>query len=157
MELKVEKIDFQKIIDETFNDLSFLTGAQQVTKKITISVEEFHSDPWRIGEIFRNLLSNSIKYRKLGHPETCITCSIETTNGHCSIIFQDDGIGIDKVSLEKIFEMFYRASDQSDGSGLGLYIVKNAVDKLRGKIWVESELGEGTIFKINLPNHRLSK
>ena len=157
MDLKVEKIDFQKIIDETFNDLSFLTGAEQVTRKVNISGKAFYSDRWRIGEIFRNLISNSIKYRKLDKPETYITCSIDTTDTQCSIFFQDDGIGIDKVSLEKIFEMFYRASDQSDGSGLGLYIVKNAVDKLGGKIWVESELERGTVFKIDLPNQRLSK
>jgi signal transduction histidine kinase len=53
--------------------------------------------------------------------------------------------------------MFYRASDQSEGSGLGLYIVKNAVEKLGGKVRVESELGRGTTFKITLPNRRPSK
>ena len=157
MDLKVEEIDFQKIIDETFNDLSFLAGAEQVTRKLSISGKGFYSDRWRIDEVFRNLISNSIKYRKLDSPETRITCSIDTTDTQCFIFFQDDGIGIDKVSMERIFEMFYRASDQSEGSGLGLYIVKNAVDKLGGKISVESELERGTTFKINLPNQCLSK
>jgi len=54
--------------------------------------------------------------------------------------------------VEHIFEMFYRASEQSEGSGLGLYIVKNAVDKMGGVVMVNSEVGEGTSFKIVLPN-----
>ncbi len=157
MDLMVENIDFQKIIDQTFNDLNYQKGVEKVEKSITISVNEFYSDPWRIAEIFRNLISNAIKYRKLDNPETFITISIESDGAHCSIAFQDNGIGIDKTSLEKIFEMFYRASDQSEGSGLGLYIVKNAVDKLGGKVKVESELGKGTTFKITLLNQRLSK
>ena len=157
MDLKVENVDFQKIIDQTFNDLNYLKGVEKVEKSITISADEFYSDPWRIAEIFRNLVSNAIKYRRLDNPETFITIAIALDKGECSIVFQDNGIGIDRVSLEKIFEMFYRASDQSEGSGLGLYIVKNAVDKLGGKVKVESELGKGTTFKITLPNQRLSK
>lgn len=157
MDLKVEHVDFQKIIEQTFNDLNYLKGVEKVERSITISDNEFHSDPWRIAEIFRNLVSNAIKYRRLDNPETFITIVIASDEGQCSIVFQDNGIGIDKVSLEKIFEMFYRASDQSEGSGLGLYIVKNAVDKLGGKVSVESELGRGTTFKITLPNQRLSK
>ena len=157
MELKVEQVDFQKIISQTFDDVSYLAGAQGVERKVSISTGEFYSDPWRIGEIFRNLVSNAIKYRKLGQSETSITISVEIRKDHCFISFEDGGIGIDELNLKKIFEMFYRASDQSDGSGLGLYIVKNAVEKLGGKISVDSELGKGTAFKINLPNQSLSK
>jgi signal transduction histidine kinase len=68
------------------------------------------------------------------------------------IIFADNGIGIDEPNLAKIFEMFYRATEQSDGSGIGLYIVKNAVDKLGGQINVSSKLRQGTRFNIVLPN-----
>ncbi len=157
MELKVELIDFQKIVDQAFNDLSYLNGAENIQKTISISGTDFHSDPWRIAEIFRNLVSNAIKYRKLESLKAVISIYIEADDAKCKIQFRDDGIGIDKVNLNKIFEMFYRASGQSDGSGLGLYIVKNAVDKLRGKVIVESELGGGTLFKITLPNERLSK
>jgi signal transduction histidine kinase len=77
---------------------------------------------------------------------------VRSDQKEAEIIFKDNGIGIDTENLNHIFEMFYRASEQSDGSGLGLYIVKNAVDKLGGTIQVESTLGEGTEFKITLPN-----
>jgi signal transduction histidine kinase len=66
--------------------------------------------------------------------------------------FSDNGIGIDPKSLTRIFEMFYRASGQSEGSGIGLYIVKNAIDKLGGHMQVESEMNKGTTFRITLPN-----
>ena len=71
---------------------------------------------------------------------------------YCDLNIDIDGIGIDDVSLAKIFEMFYRATEQSDGSGIGLYIVKNAVDKLGGQITVSSHVNQGTRFSIILPN-----
>ena len=69
-----------------------------------------------------------------------------------TVRFEDNGIGIENSLLPKICGMFFRATTEKDGSGLGLYIVKEAVDKLRGKIEISSELGEGTIFKLDLPN-----
>ena len=77
-------------------------------------------------------------------------------SGQAIIIFKDNGIGISQPNQYKIFDMFYRASVQSDGSGLGLYIVKNAVDKLGGTLAVSSELGKGTTFELKLPNHTLA-
>jgi PAS domain S-box-containing protein len=158
MELKIEQVDFHKIIDQTFNDLSYLKGAENVNKDVKIEARDFKSDPWRIGEIFRNLVSNAIKYRKLGADRTDIVIRIDQDDvGRCTIVFKDNGIGVSKENLDKIFEMFYRASAQSDGSGLGLYIVKNAIDKLGGTVTVESALGTGTTFKIILPNQHVPK
>ncbi len=158
MELKIEEVDFQKTIDQTFSGLNYLKGAEAVETEVNINVSAFYSDPWRIGEIFRNLISNAIKYRKIGSEKTYIGIHIEQGNrGQCNLTFRDNGIGISKDNLEKVFEMFYRASAQSDGSGLGLYIVRNAIDKLGGTIKVESEPGTGTTFKITLPNQRLVK
>ena len=68
------------------------------------------------------------------------------------ITIADNGIGIKEAYLEKIFEMFYRATQKSNGSGIGLYIVKEAVDKLNGTITVESTFGEGTTFKLMFPH-----
>jgi signal transduction histidine kinase len=64
----------------------------------------------------------------------------------------DNGIGIASEYQERIFELFFRATDVSEGTGLGLFIVKDTVEKLSGKIEVTSKLGEGTTFTINLPN-----
>jgi signal transduction histidine kinase len=67
--------------------------------------------------------------------------------------FHDNGIGIKKEYVKKVFDMFYRATEKSQGSGLGMYIVKQAVDKLKGSIKVKSTFGKGTTIKITLPNN----
>lgn len=66
----------------------------------------------------------------------------------------DNGIGIDNIYLSRIFDMFFRASENSQGSGLGLYITKQVVNKLKGTITVTSELKKGTSFFIYLPHLR---
>ncbi len=156
LELKVEKINLQELIDKTFADLNYLKGANEIVREITIDGKEFYSDPWRMGEIFRNLISNAIKYRDFTKTDSHIRISIKMASDRATILFEDNGIGISKVNLNKIFDMFYRASEQSDGSGLGLYIVKNAVDKLGGILKVTSEIGKGTSFELKLPNHTLA-
>ncbi|TAE48522.1 MAG: sensor histidine kinase [Cytophagales bacterium] len=68
------------------------------------------------------------------------------------ISFEDNGIGIKEEYIKKIFDMFFRATDKGEGSGLGLYIVKQTIEKLGGSIEVKSEYGEGTLMTIHLPN-----
>lgn len=152
LDLRIKPIDFKVLIDQTFTDLNYLKGADEILRSLTIEGTTFQSDRWRIGEIFRNLISNAIKYRNFQRQDPEIVIQIKTTEKRSFIKFADNGIGISAENQEKIFQMFYRASEQSDGSGLGLYIVKNAVDKLGGRLEVKSTLGEGTTFFIELPN-----
>jgi PAS domain S-box-containing protein len=156
MDVTTSQVDFEQIIDRTFKDLNYLQGAKDMERSVKISGIAFYSDPWRISEIFRNLISNAIKYRQLNIERPEIRIKIMIDQRRAEINFSDNGIGIDDVSLAKIFEMFYRATEQSDGSGIGLYIVKNAVDKLGGQINVSSQVNQGTRFSIILPN-RISK
>jgi PAS domain S-box-containing protein len=152
MEVSVRKVDFTKIIEETFNDLNYLEGAKEIKRIIKVEGIDFYSDPWRIAEILRNLISNAIKYRQLEQVAPEIGIKINIDHLRAEMVFADNGIGISEENLERIFEMFYRATEQSDGSGIGLYIVKNAIDKLGGQITVASRLGHGTRFAILLPN-----
>jgi PAS domain S-box-containing protein len=152
LDVIIEPINFQELIDQTFVDLSYLKGAEQIKRTIVVEGPSFFSDRWRIAEIFRNLVSNAIKYRDFDKTNPEIHVNVVIGNDRAVITFKDNGIGIEPHSLEKIFNMFFRASEQSDGSGLGLYIVKNAADKLRGAVQVASTLGEGTTFVVNLPN-----
>lgn len=153
VEINIQDIDFTHLIHQAFSDLSYLNGADTVVKTIHVEGAKFRSDPWRISEIFRNLVSNAIKYRKLTEPETHININIQVSSVMATIEFSDSGIGISEDNLPKIFEMFYRAAEQSEGSGIGLYIVKNAVDKLGGSLDVKSKAGEGTTFIVSLPNN----
>lgn len=111
------------------------------------------SDLTRIRIILNNLISNAIKYRRhhLEHSFIEIRIWVDSENAHIEI--EDNGEGIDQDKLGHIFEMFYRASERSEGSGLGLYIVKDVVEKLDGVIEVVSEKGAGTTFTVTLPNH----
>ena len=152
IDLTIAKVDFNFIIDQTFNDLNYLEGAKGISRMVKVEGIDFYSDPWRIAEILRNLISNAIKYRKLDQVASEIGVKISVDHLRAEIAFADNGIGIEEKNLAKVFEMFYRATEQSDGSGIGLYIVKNAVDKLGGQISVASRLGQGTRFSIILPN-----
>lgn len=152
MEVNTSKVDLQKIIEQTFTDLGYLEGARETRRVVRIDGIDFYSDQWRVSEIFRNLISNAIKYRRPDSDDSEIIIKINVDHLCADIIFADNGIGIRDSSLKRIFEMFYRATDQGDGSGIGLYIVKNAVEKLGGQIKVASKPGEGTRFHIILPN-----
>ena len=152
MEVNIGQVDLGKIIEQIFTELSYLDGAQQVRRTVKIDGIDFFSDHWRVSEIFRNLISNAIKYRRPNSDDSYIMIKITVDNLCADITFADNGIGIRDSSLKRIFEMFYRATDRGDGSGIGLYIVKNAVEKLGGQIKVASQPGEGTRFHIILPN-----
>ncbi|GCC51255.1 hypothetical protein SanaruYs_14760 [Chryseotalea sanaruensis] len=153
LDVSVARVNLEEVIAHTFSDLSYLDGASDIKRNINIDGIEFFSDPWRVSEILRNLISNAIKYRNLDlRIQSEISIKIRVDNLRADISFTDNGIGINEENLARVFEMFYRASEQSDGSGIGLYIVKNAVDKLGGKISVQSKTGIGTRFHIILPN-----
>ena len=111
----------------------------------------FYSDLSRINIIIGELLANAIRFTKhLEFPE--IQVRIYANPHKVTIRIGDNGEGIPSDELPKIFDMFYRGSESSQGSGLGLYIVKNAVNKLNGMIYVTSEEGMGTTFTVELPN-----
>lgn len=154
-DITIHKVDLKQIIENTFTDLSYLQGANQIRKEIEISGTDFFSDRWRLAEVFRNLISNAIKYRRLNIEAPTVRIVVKITDQEADISFSDNGIGIEPDKLLNIFDMFYRASTQSEGSGLGLYIVKNAVEKLRGQIDVFSKPLKGTEFKIILPNNKV--
>lgn len=107
-----------------------------------------------LDEIFRNLISNTIKYLNPHIEDPFASIDIVVTENAAIINFNDNGIGIAEGALPKVFEMFYRATEYSEGSGIGLYIVKNAIQKLGGEITIDSEIGVGTSFYIMIPNRK---
>ena len=149
----IEELDYKSIINECFRDLNYLPNASTIIKRVNVNGEKFYGDSWRIKEIFRNLISNSIKYIDNSKPEHSVDITITNRTKESDIQIADNGIGIKPEDLSKIFDMFYRANLRSDGSGIGLYIVKNAVDFLEGSIDVDSKPGEGTTFTITIPNN----
>lgn len=124
----------------------------EIKTKISQPVR-YVSDLTRVRIILNNLISNAIKYRRhhLSHSFVDIRIWVDEENAYIEI--EDNGEGVDQDKLGRIFDMFYRASEKSEGSGLGLYIVKDVVEKLNGTIEVVSEKGVGTTFTVTLPNH----
>ena len=133
--------------------MQFMPGYDRIRKEIFIHGDrQFFSDHYRLSLILNNLISNAIKYSDPKKDESFINISIELDTEQASLIFRDNGIGIDNAYIQKVFNMFFRATETNEGAGLGLYIVKEAVEKLCGTIQLESQPGKGTTFRIALPN-----
>jgi signal transduction histidine kinase len=151
LEVKKEEIQFDPLINETFDQLKFATATGIAVEKL-IHVKQdsiFFSDRWRLKVILNNIISNSIRYRNGRDP--IIKINVEVEAGKAVIEIEDNGRGIAKKHLQNVYKMFYRATDYGAGSGLGLYIVKETVDKLLGSINIESEEGQGTKVRIEVP------
>ncbi len=150
-DVKAEKINWEKLIDSSFKKLESLLGKTPITKLLDIQeTNPFFSDPERLELVLDNLLSNGIIYRHKAR-ELIIQLKITVTHDQVLVIITDNGIGIEEIAMPRIFEMFYRGTNRSIGAGLGLYIVKEIIAKLKGKISVTSVLGEGTTVTITLP------
>jgi signal transduction histidine kinase len=151
LEIDNKKISFGQLIDETFEQLKYSDKEKNIEKKITLKDDiPFYSDPHRLQVILNNLISNSIRYSNGKKPLLEIDIDVNSENAAISV--KDNGIGIDKTHHKKIFNMFYRATDNNAGSGLGLYIVKESMDKLKGTINLDSEPGKGTTVSLMIPN-----
>ena len=150
-----EKIEFPQLLEEIFANFAFLENAGQIEKKYTINLHhDFFSDCRRLSFILNNLISNAIKYHDISKPQPFIQVTVEEKDKQVQIEVSDNGQGISAEHLDKVFQMFYRASNASKGAGLGLYIVKETVIKLQGTITLTSVPGEGTTFRVLLPNMR---
>jgi PAS domain S-box-containing protein len=157
-ELSYEKINFETIVDDLLDSLTYFEHSKYIEVVKNINKEaEFVSDLKRIEIVFNNLISNAIKYHNIHQDFPFIKISITQNYKEALIEISDNGIGVESNHIEHIFNMFYRASSNSKGSGLGLYIVKDAISKLKGKIDVSSEIGKGTSFKIIIPNYYIQK
>jgi signal transduction histidine kinase len=153
-ELQIEAIQMNDLMADVEAGLRYLESPGiNIHESVKVENESvFPSDRNRLMTILNNLISNSIKYR---HPARSpeINVSVDVGKEHVTLKIRDNGIGIKDYHLGKIFDMFYRTSDHSTGSGLGLYIVKETIKKLGGSIQVESEVNQGTQFIIQLPAH----
>lgn len=153
-ELQLSVVDLDALIQDGFERLKYLEGSDQLKKVVQLESEcSLVTDAGRLAIVLNNLISNTIKYRD--ENKSCflnIRASITVT--HATIVFEDNGIGISPELHDKVFNMFFRATEKSEGAGLGLYIVKEAIDKLGGTIEMKSIFGQGTQFTMRFINHK---
>jgi signal transduction histidine kinase len=153
MPVRIEKCSFSEVVKALLLDHQYSPNFQKINFIITDGTgEPMKTDLIRIKIILNNLISNAIKFHRFnGLVDPFIKISLARNLSNYVVVVQDNGNGIEQKHLKHIFEMFYRASEQSQGSGLGLYILKESVAKLNGSVEAHSILDEGTTFVISLP------
>ena len=152
--LRIERVSVTNMIYNIAEGLLFLPGADNVRMSVNIKNDELYTDRARLEIVLKNLLSNAYHYHDPRKKSPHIKIEGMVENDCLRLVINDNGIGIGKEHLGKIFDMFYRAVETSRGTGIGLFLVKESVKMLRGKISVKSTLGEWTSFYLKIPNQK---
>lgn len=157
MNLHPTPVNIETLIRDAFDSQAFSQHSENIDMKIKVEgTGMIVSDGFRIGVIFSNLISNAIRYRNTQQPVSFIHFEVDTQPDWVRISIKDNGIGISKEQLPRIFEMFYRGNSKVSGSGLGLYIVQEALKKINGTISITSKVNVGTEIVLQIPNIKVS-
>ncbi len=150
-QMKIEPVRLRDLMDDVVADIKFNKNASSIMLDYQYDPEHvFRSDYSQMKIVLCNLIANAVKYHNLDQPNPYIRVRFQRFEDYVEISVEDNGQGIPEGSLSKIFDMFYRASINTEGTGLGLYIVNEALTKVKGTISVESTLGKGSTFRIQL-------
>jgi signal transduction histidine kinase len=152
LESQVVKVDFNNMVTGLLTDLQFNNKAKPITFKKNVQYDGFYVDETRLRIILNNLVSNAIEYCDVEKQTPYIKISSYLENNNVCIEVKDNGVGIKEEDQKKVFNMFYSGTNSKNGSGLGLYIVKDTIARMQGaSIFIESKYQEGTSFKITIP------
>ncbi|MDF2436687.1 MAG: hybrid sensor histidine kinase/response regulator [Bacteroidota bacterium] len=153
MELSVTEFDLDELIREILAQLKFHEGFSDIEISIDNEIRRnYRSNKLILNSIFQNLIQNAVKYQNYHNGKSFLKIKINKKTKGTEFIFEDNGIGIDDNLQPRLFNMYSRGTSSIGGSGLGLYIVKIGVEKLKGNITFKSKLNEGTTFTIFLPD-----
>jgi len=151
--IQKEPVKINSVIKDTLQTFESYEGFDEINIKIDNRLKSpINSDSGLLKTILRNLIENAIKYRRDDANNPFVNISVNKNLENMIVEIADNGKGIPKKYQQQIFDMFFRATESSKGSGLGLYIVKNAVEKLGGTIKIKSQPKIGTTFTVSLPN-----
>jgi len=152
LKIQSELIDFNEILEASIDYLKDTEEVEfvEIIKRVS-TIHPFYCDRSRLILIFTNLISNAVVYRDKDKKPNVII-SVAANQKGIDLSIEDNGIGIAPEHIDNIFNMFYRAHHNSKGAGLGLYNVKNVVDKLKGAIVIRSNVGIGTTVTISIPS-----
>ncbi|UZR99502.1 PAS domain-containing sensor histidine kinase [Chondrinema litorale] len=152
LEVKGEAVNWRETIDLIL--IEYHQAIQEKDIEIIVNIEgeeAFYTDKLRINIILNNLFSNAFKFLKDYTSEHKIEILVNSNTTFAEIKVSDNGIGIEAERVDKVFDMFYRANDLKPGSGIGLYILKESLNKLNGEINLQSKVGTGTSFFLKIP------
>jgi len=149
----VQPVDFKALTEEVRETIRFIPGFDEIKYNITVNQKGiFNSDIIKLRIILNNLITNAVKFKDPNKDAHKFSLNIDANTESCKIVITDNGIGIKEKDIDSIFKMFFRATGSTSGSGIGLYIVREAIQKLDGNIDVRSVFGEGATFEITLPS-----
>lgn len=144
-------IDFAQLWSELLVELKQVDGFDEVKLDFNPKkISGYQSDPERIKLILFNLIKNGIDFRSVRNAR--VEVKISLINKELRIIVSDNGVGIPSSVQDNVFEMFYRGTNISKGSGLGLYLCKRTSEMMNGRIKLVSQEGIGTTVQVSLPN-----
>ena len=149
-EVNYESLDVEQLIEQAVDHNRYLPGAEKIDLDLKIESKTIVSDSYRISSILTSLIANAVKYHNLNQERPMLWIAVRGTNP-VKFIIKDNGSGFSHDVKTKIFDMFYRGSERSTGAGLGLYIAKEMLGALKGKIEVDSEEGVGSTFSFYVP------
>ncbi|UOK42444.1 MULTISPECIES: sensor histidine kinase [Flavobacterium] len=152
----IELVSLDKLTDEIISQHLYMKKANSITFKKDISADKIIIDSLRVRIILNNLLSNAIKYSDDNKHNKVITIKTYENRSFYVIEIEDNGIGINRENQDKIFDMFF-VTNEKMGSGLGLFIAKEAAECLNGNIAVHSEKNIGTTFTVALPKLEINQ
>lgn len=154
LDIEPSSFNVKELIQGIIDDVKYVN--EQIHFEVELNgLEIMLSDKMRMATVFNNLISNSVKYYDSSKPYNYVHVSIITTATHYKITITDNGIGMSEETQSKIFDMFYRGTSKSKGTGLGMFIVREIIHKLKGEINIESTKDKGATFHLKIPIYRL--
>jgi two-component system, sensor histidine kinase len=152
VELHLGDIDLIPSLRETIDRMRLLTSTHRVEFETDVKSATIRADADRVDQVFENLIGNAVKYSPSG---SRIGVIVHRVGDDVHIAITDQGIGIERDELDRIFNIFYRSPDPRAGHvgglGLGLYISREIVTRLGGRLWAESPASGGSTFHVSLP------
>lgn len=153
-----EPFDVEQCLGEVIDELRTLENFDKISFVINHHCElPFYSDKERIKVVLKNVVSNAIVYQDPGKKINFIRIETHCSSQKMTVEISDNGIGIAQPYLDKVFGMFYRATTEPEGTGMGLYIAKEAMWHIEGTIRLDSVLNQGTVVSIEIPNDSKGK
>ena len=155
---RLEEIDINELMEDVLNNLhcESKNASFQLEREVDQRAK-FIGDAFRIRIILSHLISNAAKFKKPNQEKANIKLRFEISDAKVKIVVSDEGMGILSEHMEQIFKMFFKRKQDLAGSGLGLYVVKEALSKMGGQIDVKSTPNQGSDFRLNFPNHTLEE
>ena len=149
VKVSLQEIELKEIAVDALESLYFTRGAEHVRFRVSIDDVRFISDYKILYSIFSSLITHAIRYRD-PNKDSYLRISATSNSEGVELVFEDNGMGLDESVHDKVFDKYFLGNREEE-TGPGLYMIKNSLDLLDGRIQVQSAIGQGTTFTIQIP------